>query len=113
MSASNALSCERGGDGVTPRKTNRRQFTKTLAALTAAPLLLPTKTVAAQPEGATTVPQVLTEMIRLRHGKHLSEEQMKRVRQRIEALLASAERLKKINLKNSDEPAVAFSADVP
>jgi hypothetical protein len=98
---------------VPPRKTNRRQFTRALAALTAAPLLAPAEALASQAEGATNAPQALGEFLRLRYGKHLTEEQLKRVRQRVEAQLASAERMKKIPLKNSDEPAVIFSADVP
>ena len=47
------------------------------------------------------------------HGKHLTENQLKRLRRRIEANMASAERLKKFRLKNSDEPAFLFSAEVP
>jgi len=96
-------------------KSTRRQFTKSLAGLAALPLFLPNGVSAAQEpaEGITSAEQALAELIRLRYAKHLTEAQRKLVRQRIEAQLASAERMKKIVLKNSDDPVAAFSADIP
>jgi hypothetical protein len=68
---------------------------------------------AAKPEAATTPAKALAEVVRLRHGKHLTEEQLKEIERSIERGLASADRLKRFKLKNGDEPAFAFSAEVP
>ena len=99
---------------------SRREFAKTVALMAAAPLVVagqqPTARAAqpAEPPGTIAASaQGLTEIVRSRHGKHLNEEQLKRIRQRIEGGLRSAERLKRARLLNSDEPDFIFGADVP
>jgi hypothetical protein len=101
-------------------KTTRRQFAKTVAALAAAPLVLDARPAkAAQPapaaparEPIAAAADALTEIVRVRHGTHLTEEQLRRVRQSIQSSLRSVERLRRFPLRNSDEPAFVFSADI-
>jgi hypothetical protein len=80
--------------------------------LAAAPLA----PVAAAQQPATdlpaTVAETLTEVVRLRHGKNLSAEQLKAVRGSITRSQRSAELMKKVKLANGDEPAFVFSAEV-
>jgi hypothetical protein len=89
--------------------SSRRQFVKTVGLLAAAPSLTAQ---AAQPaNSALNDVQALHEFVRARFGKFLNEEQLKRVRQRLELGLRSADALKKTPLDNSDEPDFTFSAD--
>jgi hypothetical protein len=67
----------------------------------------------AKPETAFTPAKALTEIARLRYGKYLTEEQLKEIERSMERGLASADRLKRFKLTNGDEPAFAFSAEVP
>jgi uncharacterized coiled-coil protein SlyX len=60
---------------------------------------------------APTLAEVNEQMIRLRFGANLTEEQIKRLTQRVQGQRATAEALKKIPLKNGDEPAFVFSVD--
>jgi hypothetical protein len=98
--------------------STRREFGKTLALAAAAPLLTAGPAEAEEPakppqtEGPTGVVQALTEVVRLRHGKHLNAEQLTAIGRNLTASLAAAERLRHVSLKNSDEPAFAFTADV-
>jgi hypothetical protein len=108
---------------VNKRKTTRRDFTKTVATLAVAPLTVAAaESTAAADQPAQTPPprdpltvaaDALTEIVRARHGRHLTDEQIRRVRQSIQNNLRSAERLRRFPLNNSDEPAFLFSADVP
>jgi hypothetical protein len=102
----------------------RRQFGKKLALLAAAPLASPAlATLAAPPAAADDKPrdvppavavaEALTAIVRARHGKHLSDEQMKQVRLSILRSQLAAERLRKMELRNADEPAFIFRADRP
>ena len=102
----------------TPQNPTRREFTRSVALAAATPLLLPAKTTAAQPAAAQQEPipavvDALTEIVRTRYGKHLTDEQLKLVRANIERSQRSADRLKQFKLKNGDEPCFMFSADVP
>jgi hypothetical protein len=100
------------------RASTRRDFGKTLALAAAAPLLAASPAEAAEPakppqaEGPTGVVQALTEVVRIRHGKYLNAEQLTAIGRSLTASLAAAERLRHVSLKNSDEPAFAFTADV-
>ena len=101
----------------------RRQFAKKAALVAAAPLI------AVAPAAAAPVPQApdppaaaetidaqaaaLTSIIRGRHGKHLTDEQLKRVQQRVALSLRMGQMLRKFPLTNHDEPAFVFQADVP
>ncbi len=95
------------------RRCTRREFAKGLAVLAAAPLAVAPAT-AAQPaaETFTSAAEALTAVVRLRHGKHLTEEQLKRIRQRIESSLRSGALLRRPALRNADEPDFVFSATV-
>jgi len=99
-------------------QSSRREFNKALAALTAAPLSRnATEAKAQEQRGAKANPaasaaEALTEIVRLRYGKYLSEEQLKEIRRSLERSLGSADRLKQFKLKNSDEPAFVFSAEL-
>jgi hypothetical protein len=58
-----------------------------------------------------TLAEINEQLIRQRFGQHLNEDQIKRLSQRVQAQRSTAEALKKIPLKNSDEPAFVFSAE--
>ena len=51
-------------------------------------------------------------LVRLRHGKHLSEEQLNLVKRSIDRSQRNADRMKQFKLVNGDEPAFAFTADL-
>jgi len=51
--------------------------------------------------------------VRVRHGRRLSAAQRNEVRRSILQGLRAADRLRRFKLANADEPAFAFSADVP
>jgi hypothetical protein len=55
----------------------------------------------------------LLAVVKARHGKHLSEEQLKRVRAGIASGLRSGESLRRVKLPPDDEPAFVFQADLP
>jgi len=96
---------------------DRRDFGRAVAALAAGVALTPAA-VADEPKSkpkdepkSPTLAELTEQMIRLRFGAHLSEEQIKRLAQRVQSQRAAADALKKIPLKNSDEPAFIFSVD--
>ena len=105
---------------VTP--SSRREFAKSLAVIAAAPALsraaerpatlaspLQQTPPADQP---SPVAESLTEVVRLRHGKHLSEEQLNLVKRSIDRSQRNADRMRQFKLVNGDEPAFAFTADI-
>lgn len=95
------------------RKTTRREFTASVA-LAAGALALPVETTAqpAKPgEALAATAQAMTDILRARHGKHLSDEQLKRVQQKIRNNLFAAEAMKRTRLENGDEPAFMFVVD--
>jgi hypothetical protein len=55
----------------------------------------------------------LLALVKARHGKHLSDEQLKRVRAGIASGLRTAESLRKVKLPPAEEPAFVFQADLP
>jgi hypothetical protein len=91
----------------------RREFAG-LAVATTVPLLLAPTIEAAplQTQPVSTEVQALADLIRARYGKHLDEDQLKRVRTRIEGLVRAADRLRKVTV-GQDDPAFVFQADVP
>ena len=99
--------------------STRRGFGKQLVSAAALPLALSSPSVAddkpAKPtvDPATATVDALVEIVRARYGKHLTDEQLKVIRQGIGRDQRSAEALKRVPLKNSDEPAFAFRADIP
>src|SRR5262245_45884132 len=103
------------------RQSTRREFNKKLALLAAAPLVAtqaPPATAAQPPdqprpgEIIAASARALTEIVRLRHAKHLTEEQLTRVRQRIENNLRGGAVLRRFPLRNADEPDFVFSAEI-
>jgi len=91
----------------------RREFSKQLALLAVTPVAA--TAAQAQPKADPLLPaaEALTELVRQRSGKHLTEEQLALVKQGIRRRLNNAEQLKKIKLQNGDEPAFQFKADIP
>jgi hypothetical protein len=97
-------------------KTTRREFSRTLALLAAAPLLGPSGALAADdkpPDPVAATADALTEAARARFGKDFPEEQVKQIRERIHRNLVSGQSMKKPKLQNGDEPAFSFRADLP
>lgn len=101
---------------------SRRQFNKKAALLAATPVVAaiataaPTVQAADPPVAAETLDAqaaALAGIMRGRHGKYLTDEQLQRVQQRIQFNLQMAQRLRQFPLTNHDEPAVVFQADLP
>jgi curli biogenesis system outer membrane secretion channel CsgG len=109
-----------------PRST-RRGFARALATAAAAPALLPAAAVLGQtaapaiptatpvpkPEPPSSVAEALTEVVRIRWGKHLSGEQLGEIAKALDGRLKGAESMKKVSLPNADEPDVVFFAEGP
>jgi hypothetical protein len=90
----------------------RREFVAALsviAASTAGPALAQETKV----PDAKAYADALDFVIRYRFGKHLNEEQLKRVHASVLRGRASADAMKKIELANGEDPIAAFRADMP
>lgn len=103
-------------------KSTRREFTRTIAAIAATPLLSGAETARASEAILQQTPPAdqptftalsLGEIVRARYEKFLTPEQIIEIKRSIDRSLRSADRLKEFELKNSDEPAFAFSPEVP
>jgi hypothetical protein len=99
------------------KSVSRRQFARAAVAAAAAPLAL---TAAADGEQGAKVPKPILDVaeaqfqiIQGRFGKFLTQEQLKEVAQEVIQNQYSAEALKRVKLRNSDEPTFAFRADLP
>ena len=110
---------------------SRRLFAKSLALAAAAPAFAgaatalgqtpptpppasaPTPTPVPTPEAPSSVAEALTEVVRIRWGKHLSGEQLGEIAMALDARLRGAEAMKKVALTNADEPDVVFFAETP
>jgi hypothetical protein len=57
--------------------------------------------------------EAMAALLRVRFGKHLTDEQLKALQGNLHAMRLTAERMKRVKLSNADEPAFTFSADVP
>jgi hypothetical protein len=96
--------------------STRRDFGKTLAALAATGGMAAAqekeqeKPKPAEPAG--TIPDALLEVIQLKYGKFLTPEQLQSLKRTLNRHQAMANRLKQVKLKNGDEPAFVFSAEV-
>lgn len=115
---------------IRPHPTSRRVFAKTLAAAAVAPALLPavalgqaspaaaapspaasgTPTPTPTPAPPSSAAEALTEVVRVRWGRHLSGEELGDIAKAIDGRLRSAEAMKKVPLGNADEPDVVYSA---
>jgi hypothetical protein len=56
--------------------------------------------------------EALAEAARIRYGEHINEDQFNEIRRSIDRALRAADRMKQFKLKNGDEPAFIFSADL-
>ncbi len=102
--------------------SSRREFAKSLAILAAAPVVSRAAETNAPPatplqqtppaDQPSPVAESLTEVVKLRYGKNLSEEQLNLVKRSIDRSQRNADRMKQFKLVNSDEPAFAFTADI-
>src|ERR1035437_4088948 len=107
---------------------SRRGFAKSLALAAAAPALAgagialgqtePTPSLAPTPvptpEAApSSVAEALTDIARIRWGKHLSGEQLGEIAKSLDGRLKGAEAMKKVALTNADEPDIVFFAEFP
>ncbi|MCS6817104.1 MAG: twin-arginine translocation signal domain-containing protein [Blastocatellia bacterium] len=106
------------------RGATRRQFLKTVAATAVLPSTFPLLEEAEKREDAVSVTtqatqqpltpsaaaEALGELVRVRYGRFLTEEQLAEVKRQIERGLRSAERLRNFPLTNADEPDLIFRA---
>lgn len=107
---------------------SRRGFAKSLALAAAAPAFAgagialgqtaatpsPAPTPVPTPEAApSSVAEALTDVARIRWGKHLSGEQLGEIAKTLDQRLHGAEAMKKVALTNADEPDVVFFAELP
>jgi hypothetical protein len=99
------------------KKPSRREFGRALAAVAVTPLGFAPDALAADD---TKIPRQLLEtadaqvkIVQARFGKFLTQEQMKEVVQSVIHGRYAADALARVKLKNSDEPAFAFRADLP
>lgn len=88
---------------------NRRTF---LRALAAAPAISATREAAAQDAAGAPDPEVAVraELVRLRFGKYLKDDDMPEIKRGIERMLRNAEALSRFKLTNGDEPDFMFHA---
>jgi hypothetical protein len=102
----------------TGSRTTRREFAKSLALVAAAPLIGAPEANGGEDEKSSKdklpdgVSEALTQIVRSRYGKYLTEEQVKEVKKSLEGRQRTAETMKKVKLANGDEPAFIFFADV-
>jgi hypothetical protein len=96
------------------QKRSRREFVRTAALAVAGTALVDTAAQAQEEvqDPLADVAQRLTEIVRARHGKHVTEAQLKNIQQAIRRSLANAALLKRTPLQNGDEPAFIFAAEV-
>jgi hypothetical protein len=98
-------------------RPTRRQFTASLALAAASPLALATDAGAQAPRPdratLTATAEALAGVVRARHGKDLTDKQLKQVQQSVLRSLSLANRLQAFKLAGADEPDFTFTADVP
>lgn len=90
----------------------RREFVTALAALTASSV----GPIAAQEvkvPDAKAYADALEVVVRYRFGRHLTDEQLKRVHASVLRGRTNADVMKKVELGNGEDPIAAFRADLP
>jgi hypothetical protein len=94
---------------VTMTRKTRRRFLQTVAGASAGALVVGSEASAQDPPArGDEVARHLAEVVRLRFGPQLNEQQLRIVQQRISRSLANAETLRRTPLENGDEPAFVF-----
>ncbi len=89
----------------------RRRFLKTVAATAAiTPTAAPALARAGEPD-APTPAQALTDLVRARFGRHLTEAQLKSAQREVASLLRAADAIARVPLENTEEPAFVFVAE--
>jgi hypothetical protein len=90
--------------------TTRRRFMTTAIAGTAGALgaAAPAAAQDNSPRPAADQARAMAEIVRMRLGQHLNEEQMRSVQQRLARNVATSAQLRRTRLDNGDEPAFAF-----
>jgi hypothetical protein len=95
---------------------SRRDFGKSLTALAALPLSgaepLPPAAELVDRTGRRTQAQALMQIVRLRYGKFLTDDQLKQLERRLGNAVRGSEALKRFKLQNGDEPGTVFRADI-
>ena len=92
---------------------SRREFHAALALLAVAPLAAVAADEKPAVEPLTAVGDALAAVAKARFGKHLTADQLAEVEKSVRAGVFRAELMKNIPLTNGDEPAFAFTADLP
>lgn len=96
------------------QEPGRRDFARWAVWAAAASAALPLTASAEADDKAPdkpTMAKTIEALVRLRFGQFLTEDQIQRVTARIEAQPNTATALKRVPLKNSDEPAFLFQAE--
>ncbi|MCX7761767.1 MAG: hypothetical protein N2252_02880 [Candidatus Kryptonium sp.] len=88
-------------------KIKRRKFLKIAVSLPAVGYLGISK-IQAQEKDFSNEIEKITELVKLKYGERLSDEQMKIIKEEIEANVRRRERLLSYNLSNWDEPDFKF-----
>ncbi len=91
---------------------SRREFHAAVALLAAAPLAAFAADEKPPADALAGTADGLVAAAKARYGARLTAEQLAEVEKSVRGGLARAEAMKKVPLKNGDEPAFAFSADV-
>jgi hypothetical protein len=105
------------------KKTNksRREFTKKLALGASAPMLtpfcatslnVPSQKVASKTNPKEIAAKNLMELVKSNYGQYIEKDDLTKIEGAIARNFEIAEDLKRIKLKNSDEPATIFTAKV-
>jgi len=96
-----------------PGGDSRRDFTKKLAVLAAAPLAAALPDDAAAQRPGEAIADSLLEIAKARFGDHITDAQLRDVKRGIMRNQQGAELLRRVKLTNADEPAMIFRADLP
>jgi hypothetical protein len=87
---------------------NRRTFLRALAAAPVIPALESASAQDAPPAPESAKVDALAEVVRLRFGEYLAENDMPEIKRGIERMLRNADAINRITLTNADEPDFLF-----
>lgn len=97
------------------QRPDRRDFMLAAVAAPAATVALAHSAGAADEaaDALAEAAQALADVVLARHGKFIDEASAKLIQQKVRGQLATGEALKRMPLRNSDEPDFVFAAEVP